>query len=190
MSDLAPPSNPYDSLPVTPRTRSAAEDAFLNNSLTQTASAGQAPVADSPQKNSSITGRPPFPTRSSNNYAEATTTAPLTTTTSEPPTIAPRPKAIKMPTSPSDDDLAAQNAAAEKAWLNEQAAAKRTSVDMRSDNMAAMIAAEKNKSDDAPKRLGQHGRQQSWSAQDMKRQMQEPLMKGGGQGVSHGYSGS
>lgn len=192
MADLAP-SAP-DSLPVTPGTRSEAEAAFLSNILTQTASAGAAPSVDGEAVKSSITGRPPFPTRSSYNYADATVTSALDIVNSNESNrmpsdnapaaqLAPRPKAIKMPTSPSDADLAAQNAAAEQAWLNEQAAAKRTSVDMRSDSIVGILEGNETRRPPA------HVRQQSWNQEDMKRSRQEPLMKGGGEGAVYGYTG-
>lgn len=192
MADLAPAAP--DSLPVTPGTRSEAEAAFLSNVLTQTASAGQVPSEDYQAVKSSVTGRPAVPSRSSYNYADATTSAALdkmnsnqsnNTSSTETPAVqlAPRPKAIKMPTSPSDEDLAAQNAVAETAWMNEQAAAKRASTDMRSDSIVGVME------EGRPKVLASHGRQQSWSEQDMKRQMHEPLTKGKGEGAVYGYSG-
>ncbi|KAF2101524.1 hypothetical protein NA57DRAFT_72964 [Rhizodiscina lignyota] len=188
MSALAPPD--YDDLPYTPNTRSEVEAAFASNTLTQTASAGQAPPYKFQDPSSPVTGRPSLQSRSSNNYIDATTTAATKSTASPPATLAPRPKGIPMPVSPSAEDLAAQNAAAEAAFLAEQAAAKRSSVDMKSDSIARVLSPESGNEVKAgsPRMLKVHGRQQSWNKEDMKRMMQEPLMKEDG-GPIQGYSG-
>lgn len=186
MASLGPPVTDDGDFPITPGTRSAAEAAFTSNMLTQTASAGQAPPSDDDPP-FPVTGRPPMQTRTSANYMNAVTDAATRNTPSSPTNLAPRPKSIPMPVSPSAEDLAAQNAAAEAAFLNEQAAAKRSSVDMRSDSIAGVLGSPNGPNENVPNMLGARGRQQSWNKEDMKRMMQEPLMRE--DGPTHGYSG-
>lgn len=202
---LIPPSS-IDDLPLTPGTRSAAEAALTHNTLTQTASAGRSDSISGPSSPanaaSPVTGRPPFPTRSSNNYIDAITA--ISSASVNPVAIpaggrarakslgkAPGGLPLPLPSHGSldaDDELMAQNEAAEQELLEQQAAAKRTSVDMRSTGLKSPTEVQEREGEEAvPRMLGQHGRQMSWEQRDMRRLMQEPLMK---EGVAKGgYSG-